>query len=133
MPPARTLAEATLDEKRQINEALDELIASLADSVGLCREAVANVAFYRLQRHPGWGRNATAQHKRASHALWKGICNRCNQPVAFEAAKFHHLKRGIPDQHGPGNLVPEHEKCHDDEHNVKKGSLSKGSPTKRNN
>jgi hypothetical protein len=131
MPRVRTFAETAPEEKRRINDAVDDLIATLAAATGICREAVANVAFYRLQRHPGWGRNASKAQKRASHTRWKGTCKRCNKPVAFAAAKFHHLKRGIPDQHAPGNLVPEHLKCHDSEHSVKKGSLTKGSPTKR--
>jgi hypothetical protein len=62
VPPARTFAESTSVEKERINDAVDKLIASLSDSLGLCREAVANVAFYRLQRHTQWGRNATMTH-----------------------------------------------------------------------
>jgi hypothetical protein len=132
MATGRTLADATRDERGRIKIAVDKLISSLADSCGLCREAVANIAFYCLQRHADCGRNATKKQKRASYAHWDGRCKKCNEPVSFEDAKFHHVKRGIPNQHEPDNLVPEHEKCHDEEHNVKKGSLSKGSPVRRN-
>lgn len=115
----------------QIRDLLDEIISNISADLSVCSEAVAAVAFYRLQRHPSWGRNATKTHKNASFQRWKGICNRCKRPVSRAEAKFHHLVRGVPNQHGPENLVPEHTECHDDEHNVVYGSLSKGSPVKK--
>lgn len=119
-----------LDAKSTIRAAVDDVIRALAARLSLTEEAVANEAFYHLQRHPQWGRNATASQKRASHRHWGGRCHRCGEEVPFSDAKFHHLKRGMPGQHDPSNLVPEHEHCHDEQHGVSRGSLSKGSPRK---
>jgi hypothetical protein len=118
-------------EKDSIRSSLTELVESLAAKHELFPETVANEAFYLLQRHPHWGRNATKAQKRASFTYWKGLCYRCGEALSFAEAKFHHLKRGIPNQHGPTNLVPEHLECHDAEHKVAQGSLSKGSPRRR--
>ena len=127
-------AYADLDAQRikAIRDSLDLFIQRTGDEFGICAEAVAAVAFYRLQRHPTWGRNATTTQKTASYKHWNGICHRCKEPVERTEAKFHHLTRGVPGQHDPLNLVPEHTSCHDDEHNVIYGSLSKGSPRPKN-
>jgi hypothetical protein len=131
MAEKRTYAEMTAVEKSQIWAAVDALVANLAAETGLCPEAVANSAFFRLQRHPSWGRNASDAQQRASHAESERRCFRCGNEVAFEDAAFHHLRRGIPDQHGPANLVPAHVKCHDEEHNAEQRSLMRGSPRYR--
>lgn len=124
----KTYANLNSDEIEAVRDALDSFIHETSAKSGICAEAVAAVAFYRLQRHPTWGRNATPTQKNASYQHWNGICHRCRQPVKRSEAKFHHLTRGVPNQHEPANLVPEHTACHDDEHNVIFGSLSKGSP-----
>ena len=120
-----------------IRRRIDEFVVTLAKELSLSHEEVANEAFYRLQRHPEWGRNASPTQKRASYKYWKkqakgdyALCHKCRKEVTYEEAKFHHLCRGIQNQHDPLNLVPEHPKCHDKEHDVIKGSLSKGSPEK---
>ena len=119
------------ETKSAIRSALAELISSLATERSLTPEEVANESFYFLQRHPTWGRNPSATQKRASHRHWNGQCHRCVHEVAFVDATFHHLKRGIPHPHAPENLVPECMVCHDREHGVSHGSLSKGSPRGR--
>lgn len=123
----------TQAEKKSIRAALEDLVESLAAKHSLLPEAVANELFYQLQRHPRWGRNASLAQKRAAFTYWKGRCHRCGGELAFSDSKFHHLKRGISDQHGPPNLVPEHLQCHDAEHRVIRGSLSKGSPKRKAN
>jgi len=127
----RTGDEIDDSDKKEIRKAISQSIERVALERSICREAVANEAFYLLQRNPAWGRNATSARKRASFLRWEGNCYRCKTALTFEEAKFHHLRRGIPDQHGPSNLVPVHDKCHDDQHGVSKGSLSKGSMKKR--
>ena len=117
--------------KARIHETIDSAIQSLADTTGLCVEEVADIAFLRLQKHPDWARNATKRQKRLAFAHWHGHCYRCDKPVLFDEAHFHHLKCRIPNQHGATNLVPLHIVCHDSEHNVSNGSLSKGSPNKQ--
>jgi hypothetical protein len=127
----RTRVEITLQNKDAIRSAISKTIEKLSEAHKVCIEAIANEAFYWLQRHPQWGRNASSTHKKASFQYWNGVCHRCKQAVALNAAKFHHLHRGVPNQHGPRNLVPQHLHCHDDEHGAEKGSLSKGSPIKK--
>jgi hypothetical protein len=116
------------DHKVLIQSTIDELIASISKGIGACPEAVANEAFYRLQRNQSWGRNANKTQKNAAFRLAGGKCERCGEPLSFEEAIFHHRKRGIPKQHEFPNLVPHYAKCHDAEHNVELGSLLKGSP-----
>jgi hypothetical protein len=128
---AKTYTDLTPNQIKDIRDSLDKFIRNTADGSGICAEAVAAIAFYRLQRHPTWGRNATPTQKNAAYKHWKGVCHRCNEEVGRAEAKFHHLNRGVPNQHEPSNLVPEHTSCHDDEHNVIYGSLSKGSPRPR--
>ena len=127
----RTLEKMSRAERKEICESIDVLVQTLASRMSICEEAIGAVAFYRTQKHPRWGRNASAAQKKAAFEHWKGKCQKCGGDVSFADAKFHHLKRGIADQHGPGNLVPEHTHCHDAEHMVKHGSLSKGAPVKK--
>lgn len=127
----RTAAELTQPEKRTIQDRLGELVATLSSTLSVCQEAVANEIFYKVQRHAVWGRNAKPAQKKASFEYWKRKCHRCSREVALEDAKFHHLRRGVPGQHGPENLVPEHQDCHDAEHGITQSSLSKGAPKRR--
>lgn len=127
----RTRAEITQQDKDAVRSATSKAIEHLSEARAVCIEAIANEAFYWLQRHPQWGRNASSTHKKASFQHWKGLCHCCKQAVAFDDAKFHHLHRGVQNQHGPQNLVPQHLHCHDEEHGAVKGSLSKGSPVKK--
>ena len=129
---AKAYADLDAQHIKAIRDSLDLFIRHTGEESGICAEAVAAVAFYQLQRHPTWGRNATTTQKTASYKHWKGICHRCKEPVERAEAKFHHLTRGVPNQHDPLNLVPEHTSCHDDEHYVVYGSLSKGSPRPKN-
>lgn len=124
----RSTAELSRADKVAIREGIVALVESVAAERAIHEQAVANEAFYLLQRHRRWGRNATEAARKAAYDHARGICHRCARPVRYSDANFHHLKRGIPDQHRPGNLVPEHQECHDAEHEVTHGSLSKGAP-----
>ena len=128
----KAYADLDAQDIKSIRDSLDLFINRTGEEWGICAEAVAAVAFYRLQRHPTWGRNATPTQKTASFKHWKGICFRCKESVGRTEAKFHHLTRGVPNQHDAHNLVPEHTSCHDDEHNVVYGSISKGAPRPKN-
>ena len=114
-----------------IRRAVGALVARVAERRSILPEAVAGEAFYYLQRHPDWGRNATKAHKNKSYEYHRGICQTCQLPVPRDEATFHHPKRGVRDQHGPRNLVPAHEKCHNTQHGVTRASLLKASPRKR--
>ena len=122
----KTYDQLTDAERDEIRGQLDAVIESLSRELGVCVEAVANTAFMHVQKQPNWGRNATKAHKNASFLAWEGKRQRCRQPVDRSAAVFHHLSRGVPNQHGPQNLVPHHNRCHDEEHGVMQGSLTKG-------
>jgi hypothetical protein len=116
------------NERQRIRQAVAELIERLAIDLGTHPEAVADVAFLCIQKHPSWGRNPTKTQKRASHKHWEGCCQGCGESLEMRDAVFHHLRRRIPNQHGPENLLPYHPGCHDTEHKVSQGSLSKGAP-----
>jgi len=118
------------DQKKLIKSCVSELIERLAQEQSLVAEAVADIAFLHIQKHASWGRNPTKPQKKASHQRWNGCCQRCDRPVAFDTAVFHHLRRRIQNQHGPENLVPLCPGCHDNEHGARRGSLSKGTPTR---
>jgi len=123
--------ELTSQDRNEIRQAIVRTVERIAFRRSICVEAVANEAFYQLQRNKKWGRNATQTEKRASLKWWKGMCYYKDGKVRFENAVFHHLKRGVPRQHGPKNLVPMHSRCHNRDHGAKKGSLLKGGPRKR--
>lgn len=124
----RTYSDLTNDDKDLIRKPLDILIQSLSEKLNATPEAIATELFYRLQRHPDYARNANTTQKNKSYAHHKGICQHCHEPVARQEAKFHHLERGVRNQHAPDNLVPYHVDCHDHKHGAVKDSLSKGSP-----
>jgi hypothetical protein len=44
---------------------------------------------------------------------------------------FHHLARRVPGQHEPSNLLPYHPHCHDRHHGIRRTSLSKGAPERK--
>ena len=116
------------NEKMQIRASVAELIERLAGKLKIHPEAVADVAFLYIQKHPSWGRNPSRTQKRASHKHWNNRCQGCREPVELRDAVFHHLRRRIPNQHEPENMLPYHRDCHDKVHDVSQGSLSKGSP-----
>jgi len=127
---AEEVLEMKTEIKLAIRTALSCLVESQAAEHSLSSQEVANEVFYSVQRHPSWGRNASGAQKRAAYTHWKRRCHRCGEELPFADAIFHHLKRGIPDQHAPSNLVPQHVKCHDREHGLYRGSLAKGAPRK---
>ena len=115
-------------DKSMISAGLSQCIEELGMKAQAYPEAVANYCYYALQRHKTWGRNATLKQKKVAYSFWKHRCAKCKEPLAFEDAVFHHKERGIQGQHSPQNLFPQCESCHDQEHAISKGSLSKGSP-----
>jgi len=129
----KTYNDLTQDDKIEIRKQLDNNIQSLSQSRDASPEAIATELFYRLQRHPEYARNANTSQKNKSYAHYQGICQDCHKPVPRQEAKFHHFARGVKNQHDPENLVPYHAGCHDHEHGAVKGSLSKGSPTRKPN
>jgi len=117
--------------RTKIRQAVSVLVEKLAEETGCHAEAVADVAFLHIQKHPSWGRNSTEAQKRASLRFWKERCQGCGEALSRAEAVFHHLRRRIPDQHAPENLLPYHPGCHDTEHGAKKASLSKGASRRK--
>jgi len=120
-------SELTEVEKKAIWNALDAFIENTSQKKAIYAEAIATLAYYRLQRHPVWRRNPTKTQKNASYKRWKGICQYppCKDKTPIDPKKknlhYHHRSRGIPDQHGPDNMVPYHRHpCHTNEHKPKK-------------
>ena len=123
-----------VDVKSAIRERFDLMVEKTASELVIPREMVAREIFYWIQRHPDpdLRRNPNAREKRVSFMYWGG-CQRqgCKDTLELKHAVFHHEQRGIRGQHDPANLKPYHAGCHDREHSVAKGSLSKGSPKKQ--
>lgn len=128
-------SELTPIQKSVIVRTLDLFIRTTSEQLGVCPTVVAAASFYRLQRHPEWGRNPTRSQKTLAYKHWGGVCQhpKCmiKDPIKKNELTFHHLIRGIPDQHSPHNLVPMHILCHDDEHNAISRSLATGSPPRK--
>jgi len=116
------------EQRAVIKRRLDQFVEQLATDLELAPEAVADIAYLRIQKHRSWGRNPTRAQKRAAYEHWQGLCQACEQPVDFSDAVFHHVQRRIPNQHEPQNLLPYHDHCHDHHHGVTHRSLSKGAP-----
>jgi hypothetical protein len=118
------------DAKAAIHKDLDAMIERTASDLGATREVVAREVYYRMQRHPDpdLRRNPTTAEKRRAFRYWAEACQRsgCTEPLNFGEAEFHHLARGVQDQHAPANLLPYHAKCHAAEH-----SLSRDVPKRR--
>lgn len=119
--------------RARINAVVEETVNSLARELGIHREVVADFAYLYLQVKY---RNATTAQKNASHVHWEGICQcveckKAKTKVARPEAVFHHVERRVPGQHEPASLRPYHPKHHDKAHGVVRGSLSKGSPSRK--
>lgn len=119
------------EHRKRIRQAVSALVEDLASETGCHAEAVADVAFLHIQKHPSWGRNPTEAQKPASLIHWNGRCRGCGELVSRTEAVFHHLRRRDPNQHSPTNLQPFHPGCHDSEHGAAKASLSKGAPARK--
>lgn len=119
------------ERRLQVTQAVSALVEKLAKETECHPEAVADVAFLHIQKHPSWGRNPSEAQKRASLRYWKDECQGCGEAVARERAVFHHLRRRIPNQHEPRNLLPYHPECHDAKHGARRASLSKGTPRRK--
>ena len=122
--------EVVSDEDRAwIRSRAEGLIDELATQRGLAREAVSDIVFLFLQKHPKWGRNPSKAQKRAAYLRWGGVCQNCHESVELGKAIFHHAIRRVPGQHDPENLLPYHDECHNRHHGVSV-SLTKGAPAK---
>jgi hypothetical protein len=124
------ITQMNAQEKTILRTSLEEWVGSIAAKLSLDEAEIANEAFYSLQRHKVWGHNATSAQKRAAYKHWNTHCQNGHE-LSFEDATFHHLTRGIPNQHEPANLVPLCRTCHDAKHGVRRGSILKGSPRTR--
>jgi hypothetical protein len=126
----KTYNELDDKDKKLLQKKVSEFIESVSEETKFCHEAVANSFFYAIQRHPQCGRNANKTQKKNSFLFWQKKCSNCGETLNFDHVIFHHIERGIPNQHDPKNLKPYCESCHDQEHHIRKGSLMKGSPKK---
>jgi len=121
----------TQEQKDLIHSELDLIVVRLNEKLRLNAESIARELFYRLQRHPQFGYNATKTHKNDAFIFWDKTCQKCKNKLDRKEAVFHHRERGIANQHSPNNLVPQHVKCHNNEHCAIKGSVKKGSQNRK--
>lgn len=126
----RFTSGATEDQRDQIRAELDSFVKRVSAKTGLPGEAVAlEVRYWHQSASNKYRTNASTADKTRSYKFYDGRCQAagCGEPIDRNDAVFHHVDRGVPDQHAPENLKPYHESCHDSHHGVERGSLTKGS------
>jgi hypothetical protein len=120
------------DERTQLRAELDHFVSEKAVALGRPEEAVVQEVRYWQQSAAKGHTNPTATQRRLSFEHWKNVCAVCGERIeSLDKATFHHLKRGIPNQHAPENMQPLHRNeprgCHEKIHGVPVGSLTAGS------
>jgi len=130
--PIRLASGFTVDERRRLRATLDDYATRIAKDYGHPLEAVVQEIRYWQQSVSAGRTNPKAQQKKASFHFWGQVCMVCNEVIeSLAAATFHHLKRGVPDLHGPTNMRPLHRDeskgCHEKLHGAPAGSLTAGS------
>lgn len=121
-------------QRLEIRSELDALAKRLMSSAGLSGEAIAlEIRYWHQSASNPYRTNSTSSDKNKSYKVHEGKCGFCSKKIeSFDEAVFHHIERGIADQHGPENLVPYHNECHDNHHHAGKqaASMTKGSQKK---
>lgn len=121
---------ATSTQRETIRKILFEIVDQLAKQTGLPHEAVVlEIRYFHQSASNPYRTTASEKDKKTSLEVNGRKCqfSGCNEPLTLSEAVFHHLERGCRDQHGPHNLLPYCEKCHDEEHDAVGASLAKGS------
>jgi hypothetical protein len=124
----------TEEQRKTIRKALASFTEEHASLLGCTPQAVVQEIRYWQQSHPDWRTNPTKKEKASSFKHHKGICVECHQQISsMDDATFHHLERGIPNLHGPSNMVPLHKTlgCHEKLHNAPSGSFTSGSMSRK--
>ena len=124
----------TDEQRKMIREDLVRFTQEHATQLGCPPEAVVQGIRYWQQSNPDWPTNPTKKDRETSFKDHKGICALCDGAiVSINDATFHHLERGIPNLHGPQNMIPLHRTlgCHEKLHNAPPGSLTAGSMSKK--
>lgn len=117
-------------ERTLLRRELDLFVSKRATKLGRPEEAVVHEIRLWQQSAAKGHTNATKTQQRKSFNHWKGICSACNKTIdSLADATFHHLKRGISNQHAPENMQPLHRDggCHEKLHGAPAGSFTAGS------
>lgn len=122
----------TGEQRKLLRAALNEFASSAAQKYGHPLEAVVQEIRYWQQSSSAGRTTPTAQEKKFSFRHWDQTCMVCNTRIeSLAVATFHHMKRGVPNLHGPDNMRPLHRDeamgCHEKLHGAPPGSLTAGS------
>jgi hypothetical protein len=123
----------TNEQKKTIREGLTRFTKEHASILVCPPEAIVQEIRYWQQSHPDWRTNPTKKHKELRFRHHDGKCAECGEEISsINEATFHHKERGIPNLHGPHNMMPLHKTlgCHEKLHNAAPGSFTMGSMTK---
>ncbi|MGA2145587.1 MAG: hypothetical protein ABSH49_11570 [Bryobacteraceae bacterium] len=122
------------EQRRIIREDLVRFTKEHASLLWCPPEAVVQEIRYWQQSSADWRTNPTKKDKELSFKYHKRICAACREEISsISDATFHHLQSGIPNVHGPENMVPLHKTlgCHEGLHNAPPGSFTAGSMTRK--
>lgn len=120
-------------QRKIIRDRLNEVVQELKYTTGLPGESIVQEARYWQGSGTKYKTDPTTTDKNKSWSYYKGICQICyNNIDENNDAVYHHEKRGVENLHGPENMKPVHNSCHDNHHHDNpKASLTKGSQTKK--
>lgn len=120
------------EQRKGIRQWFDaKAVPFLMTKTGLPDEGVVQEIRYWHQRASNeWSTHPSPTAKARSFRYWSSKCQRpgCRKPLTKDEASYHHLKRGIPNQHRPESLLTYHHGCHYNEHGAVRASLRKGPP-----
>lgn len=130
----RFVSGFTDEQRRRLRATLDELARTAAIEYSHPVEAIVQEIRYWQQSTSAGRTNPIEAEKRNSFRYWNQVCMVCGQHIeTLKSATFHHLRRGVPDLHGPENMRPLHRDtgCHEKLHDAPVGSLTAGSQRRR--
>lgn len=116
----------TEGQRKTIRKKLLRYTKTLSKAHSLYSEAVVlEMRYFHQSATNPFRTNATKRDKEKSLLRHKGRCQAkgCKMNLGIVVKKgmeFHHLKRGVPKQHDPGNLKPFCKGCHQKEHQHKR-------------
>lgn len=123
---AKLRSGASKEQRQKIRKKLFSYVDSISKLHGLHKEAVVlEMRYFHQSATNPYRTNATKKDKERSLTHYKGKCKAkgCKKTLGFVVKKgieFHHIERGIPNQHEPKNLKPFCKGCHFTEHHPKK-------------
>jgi hypothetical protein len=113
---------ATDDQRKDIRKKLLSYVKALSKTHSLYPEAIVlEMRYFHQSATNPYRTNASKRDKQKSLDHYKGKCQAkgCKKVlgnIVKRSIEFHHVKRGVPNQHEPKNLKPYCKGCHYKEH-----------------